>query len=68
MREVRQIIVRRNMAAPPTPAAATAEDEEEESECRICRCTAAEAEEQLFSPCECRGSLKWVHPSCLEQW
>jgi hypothetical protein len=40
----------------------------EENECRICRCTAAEKDEPLFTPCQCRGSLKWVHPSCLEQW
>lgn len=48
--------------------AALSDGEEEEPECRICRCTAEEMDEILFSPCQCKGSLKWVHPSCLEQW
>ena len=37
-------------------------------ECRICRCTAEETGEMLFAPCLCKGSLEWVHPTCLEQW
>ena len=46
------------------------EEEEAEGvpECRICRCTAQETGEELYTPCGCKGSLKWVHPSCLEQW
>jgi hypothetical protein len=44
------------------------EDAQASPECRICRCTAEEASEMLFAPCKCKGSLRWVHPSCLEQW
>lgn len=44
------------------------DQEQQQPECRICRCTAEEAGEQLFTPCACKGSLEWVHPSCLEQW
>ena len=53
------------------PAAASGVEEEEVDgvpECRICRCTAEETGEQLYTPCACKGSLKWVHPTCLEQW
>lgn len=42
--------------------------EEDVPECRICRCSAEESGEQLYAPCACKGSLQWVHPSCLEQW
>lgn len=35
------------------------------SECRICFNS---GEEPLIAPCRCDGSIKWVHPACLEQW
>jgi hypothetical protein len=44
------------------------DDAPEAPECRICRCTAEEAGEALYTPCACKGSLEWVHPRCLEQW
>jgi hypothetical protein len=24
--------------------------------------------EAMVAPCECAGSMKWVHPACLNQW
>ena len=35
-------------------------------ECRIC--LESDDTEELFSPCKCKGSLKFVHRSCLESW
>ncbi|XP_014340299.2 E3 ubiquitin-protein ligase MARCHF3 [Latimeria chalumnae] len=34
--------------------------------CRICH--EGSSNEELLSPCECNGSLKLVHGSCLEHW
>ncbi|AAZ10108.1 hypothetical protein, conserved [Trypanosoma brucei brucei TREU927] len=34
--------------------------------CRICRCT--DPVEDLFSPCACDGTSKYVHRQCLEKW
>lgn len=51
-----------------TPAAAvagvTVEDEE-----RLCRiCLEDDEPDTMISPCMCRGTSKWVHRSCLDQW
>ncbi|KAL8661419.1 MAG: hypothetical protein Q9202_005601 [Teloschistes flavicans] len=35
--------------------------------CRICRAEAS-AEEPLFYPCKCSGSIKFVHQNCLMEW
>ena len=40
---------------------------EEPDTCRICRGEGSE-EEQLFYPCKCSGSIKYVHQSCLVEW
>ncbi|RNF11984.1 hypothetical protein TcG_09068 [Trypanosoma cruzi] len=42
------------------------EQEEEENVCRICR--DGEEEEKLVSACECTGSVRWVHRTCLDRW
>ena len=40
--------------------------ENDSPSCRICY---EESEiDNLISPCRCRGSLKWVHPKCLNEW
>ncbi|KAJ2850475.1 hypothetical protein IWW36_001855 [Coemansia brasiliensis] len=41
--------------------------EAEVSFCRVCRGEGT-AEEPLFFPCRCSGSIKYVHQSCLEEW
>lgn len=55
-------------APAPAAAAASAADAEEEAGpmCRICRCR--EPFDDLFAPCACNGSSKYVHHHCLEQW
>ena len=40
---------------------------EEPDTCRICRGEGSE-EEQLFYPCKCSGSIKFVHQACLVEW
>eukprot|EP01064_Diplonema_japonicum_P004736 TRINITY_DN13104_c0_g2_i1.p1 TRINITY_DN13104_c0_g2~~TRINITY_DN13104_c0_g2_i1.p1 ORF type:complete len:598 (+),score=102.53 TRINITY_DN13104_c0_g2_i1:23-1795(+) len=41
-------------------------EDDDEKTCRICRCTQPEGD--LFCPCACRGSVRWVHRECLEEW
>ena len=40
---------------------------DEPDTCRICRGEGSE-EEQLFHPCKCSGSIKFVHQACLMEW
>lgn len=35
--------------------------------CRICYDT-EKNNKNMISPCKCKGSIKWVHPECLEKW
>ena len=35
-----------------------------EKECRFCH----ETEGKLIAPCKCSGSVKWIHPHCLDEW
>lgn len=39
----------------------------DERTCRICFSPEA-PEEKLISPCKCRGTSKWIHIDCLNQW
>ncbi|AOA63248.1 ERAD-associated ubiquitin-protein ligase [Komagataella phaffii CBS 7435] len=39
----------------------------EEATCRICRTEATE-DDPLYHPCACRGSIKYIHQNCLEEW
>lgn len=48
------------------PAPAPAEEEEEEKMCRVCFC--GDEEGRLFAPCRCKGTMRWVHPRCLNEW
>ncbi len=34
--------------------------------CRICQVD--DERSNLIAPCKCKGSVKFVHPSCLDQW
>jgi len=38
--------------------------------CRICFAGQDEVDTlgKLISPCKCRGSMKWIHVDCLNQW
>jgi E3 ubiquitin-protein ligase MARCH6 len=44
-----------------------AADKDEADTCRICRGEGT-AEEPLFFPCKCSGSIKYVHQECLMEW
>lgn len=36
---------------------------------RVCRvCQDGEEEELLIAPCECTGTVRWIHRSCLDRW
>jgi hypothetical protein len=35
-------------------------------ECRIC--LSEENEKDIVSPCDCKGSVKYVHKECLQKW
>jgi len=40
---------------------------DEEEICKVCR-GPSEEEEPLRSPCDCKGSIKFVHQRCLQDW
>ncbi|CCW69854.1 unnamed protein product [Phytomonas sp. Hart1] len=40
------------------------DSEEDERLCRICR----DGDGNLVAPCNCTGSVRWVHLSCLDHW
>ena len=42
------------------------EDADEEPLCRVCRQGADGGE--LFFPCKCSGSIKYIHEDCLKAW
>ncbi len=49
-------------------AAAEPERDDEPAE-RVCRvCYSGEEAGHLFSPCRCRGTMRWIHEGCLNEW
>ncbi|CAK7266287.1 hypothetical protein SEPCBS57363_002014 [Sporothrix epigloea] len=51
---------------PPLPTQPSAANFDPDT-CRICRGEAT-AQEPLFYPCKCSGSIKYVHQDCLMEW
>ncbi|CAL4114135.1 unnamed protein product [Meganyctiphanes norvegica] len=43
------------------------EDSHNQDICRVCRCEGS-SDRQLFHPCICTGSIKFIHQDCLVQW
>ncbi|KAL7870079.1 hypothetical protein AOLI_G00140670 [Acnodon oligacanthus] len=43
-------------------------DEEDEDVCRICQCKGTSPTNPLLSPCQCSGSLQYIHHDCLKRW
>jgi hypothetical protein len=37
-------------------------------QCRICLCDGPGEDDPLICPCECTGSIRYVHSSCLGHW
>ncbi|EPQ29201.1 uncharacterized protein PFL1_03488 [Pseudozyma flocculosa PF-1] len=71
--EIKAQIEQRRRHRSPTPAP----ERDAEGNERICRLCFADEHElnddgtsmgRLISPCRCRGSMKYVHASCLSQW
>lgn len=42
-------------------------DDLDEDVCKVCR-SPGEDDDPLFYPCACKGSVRFVHQSCLQQW
>lgn len=40
----------------------------DERVCRICLESDATDEDPHIAPCRCKGSMRWVHRSCLDEW
>ncbi|KAF2660330.1 hypothetical protein K491DRAFT_589394 [Lophiostoma macrostomum CBS 122681] len=51
----------------PTHGRASDKQNDDADTCRICRGEGT-AEEPLFFPCKCSGSIKYVHQECLMEW
>lgn len=43
------------------------DDQNQGDICRVCR-SEGQSDRQLFHPCICTGSIKWIHQDCLMQW
>ncbi|XP_069958511.1 E3 ubiquitin-protein ligase MARCHF6 isoform X2 [Cherax quadricarinatus] len=43
------------------------DDSQNQDICRVCRCEGT-SDRQLFHPCICTGSIKFIHQDCLVQW
>ncbi|KAJ3205883.1 hypothetical protein HK099_000674 [Clydaea vesicula] len=41
---------------------------ENEKMCRICFSYETEPDDRLISPCKCKGTMKFVHLGCLNEW
>eukprot|EP00297_Palpitomonas_bilix_P001333 CAMPEP_0113909012 /NCGR_PEP_ID=MMETSP0780_2-20120614/26550_1 /TAXON_ID=652834 /ORGANISM="Palpitomonas bilix" /LENGTH=1076 /DNA_ID=CAMNT_0000904643 /DNA_START=73 /DNA_END=3303 /DNA_ORIENTATION=- /assembly_acc=CAM_ASM_000599 len=50
------------------PSPEEEEGQDEELFCRICRLGPDEVQEPLYHPCLCKGSIRFVHDNCLQQW
>lgn len=58
-------LTRRNSLKPSSAQDVTSQSDPDT--CRICRGEGS-AEEPLFYPCKCSGSIKYVHQDCLMEW
>eukprot|EP01084_Bolivina_argentea_P130761 230847_1 len=45
-------------------------NEDDHKQCRLCFSSEEENPElgQLFQPCRCSGTMKWIHLKCLNEW
>ena len=55
-----------DIAAMPSGRKRAREEVDEEKTCRLC--WGDEEDGPLVQPCACRGTAKWVHKHCLEEW
>eukprot|EP00964_Phaeocystis_antarctica_P024587 scaffold13773_cov68-Phaeocystis_antarctica.AAC.3 len=52
----------------PATLRVAGETEAQEAEDKRCRLCFGDDDGPLVQPCACRGSAKWIHKHCLEQW
>ncbi|EKX54165.1 hypothetical protein GUITHDRAFT_100414 [Guillardia theta CCMP2712] len=53
----------------PAETSQTSQTDEEVPTCRICHGEHnGPGDQRLFSPCLCRGSMRYVHVACLNRW
>ena len=53
---------------PDTEMVVEVAKELEEEECRICASSESSPENPLISPCNCAGTIKFVHINCMKAW
>lgn len=53
--------------ATDSPESSAKKAEEPETICRVCHMEGTEGN-PLYSPCNCRGSIEYVHQDCLQRW
>lgn len=41
---------------------------DDEKICWICHSTEDDQNGRWITPCQCRGTMKWVHHNCLQMW
>jgi hypothetical protein len=46
----------------------SSQDSQEVRECRICQEEASVEDGPLVAPCLCAGSMRFIHPRCLQRW
>eukprot|EP00922_Rhytidocystis_sp_ex-Travisia-forbesii_P017424 GHVS01025987.1.p1 GENE.GHVS01025987.1~~GHVS01025987.1.p1 ORF type:complete len:622 (-),score=130.91 GHVS01025987.1:474-2339(-) len=51
-----------------TPITAASSEEMILMQCRICLLEGNQEDDPLICPCQCRGSIKFVHVECLRHW
>ena len=44
------------------------DEKEKNKTCRICYCEEDTIENPLIQPCNCSGSMKYIHLNCLKRW
>ena len=74
LRTEMQLLERKTSKTPDTSGEFAAEEVAMESEeptsrlCRICFGEHSDLDDPLISPCQCAGTMEFVHFSCLRQW
>ena len=52
----------------PNSLLGCSQSSQEARECRICQEEASAEDGPLVAPCVCAGSMRFIHPRCLQRW
>ncbi|EAR82376.2 zinc finger protein (macronuclear) [Tetrahymena thermophila SB210] len=44
------------------------QEKQERMPCRICLSSSCSRKNPLLAPCNCKGSTRWIHYDCVQQW